>query len=180
MNRNEKRPYVFSLSEGHADLGVLLPEPEAREILRTLRQALANLDDRLAKGDAPTWPKEIALAPIDADAGEQKLKPLFETGLVFVTQRALRSFPPDTLDDYLADHAEGRWGDLSDMADANESALLNGGPVVSGFAYGTRNACSIVTDADRSKTMIMTEDEFDMLKKARGPATDSHSDSGEN
>ncbi|MBI1826050.1 MAG: hypothetical protein HY287_02480 [Planctomycetes bacterium] len=161
MNENQPRSYVFNTTAGHVVYRTPLCEADAQAIIRILLEAQ----------EAAARPNSTVYFTFFDEGDVPNPVQLFETGLVFVSRLAWESFPPDVIDAYLVNHVECRNQDWPDMPDANELALLNSGPVVSGFGYTTRKTCYIVTETDRSRTMVMMEEEFELLEKARNSAT---------
>jgi len=83
---------------------------------------------------------------------------VFEPGEVLITSRVLEIYSLDAISDYLTAHVTCEWGELSEMADANEVALAEGGPILTGYLDVAGRYCCIFTNAQRSQTFIYTDD----------------------
>jgi hypothetical protein len=88
---------------------------------------------------------------------------LLPLGRLSATPRALEALAlaGQTPENFLARHASGDWGDLSD-ADrrANAHALKTGGRILSAYVTILGERLWIITEADRSRTTILRPDEY--------------------
>lgn len=87
----------------------------------------------------------------------------FHPGQVVITPGALDAFisAREPFDPYLQRHERGDWGDLdSDDRRANDAALLHGTRLLSAYTLGDGTRIWIITEADRSSTVILTPDEY--------------------
>ena len=83
------------------------------------------------------------------------VKPRFETGRVFVEQRVFDTFSLAVIDEFLADHVECEVGPCSDWENVHEICLRDQGPIFSVFRDDLDHEGYILTDPDRSWTMMM-------------------------
>ncbi len=95
---------------------------------------------------------------VSAEISGRHSRQVFEPGEVWVTSRILEIYSLDAISDYLTAHVTRDWGELSEMADANEVALIEGGPIITGYIDVAGRDCNIFTNADRSQTFIYTND----------------------
>jgi len=111
--------------------------------------------------------KESArLGPVDVVRGRAPKRPLFELGQIMVTESLLAHLDQETIDFTLVEHQSGRWGDVHDVELLhNARALAQGGYLFS--AYFTRGGIRfwVVTDGDRSRTVLMLpeDQEYDSV-----------------
>jgi hypothetical protein len=58
-------------------------------------------------------------------------------------------------------HLDGEWGDISEEdREANNSALENGGRLLSAYRIGNGVKLWVITEADRSVTTVLLPDEY--------------------
>lgn len=84
-------------------------------------------------------------------------------GLLVATPGALHAarVAGGWLQDYLARHAQGDWGDVcSEDAQANETALREGGRLLSAYKLPDGERIWILTEADRSATTVLLPAEY--------------------
>lgn len=85
----------------------------------------------------------------------------FQLGRFMATPGARNALAPGELSRFLGRHSLGDWGELDRPdRDANEAALATGARLLS--AYTTRQGARvwIITEADRSATMILLPEEY--------------------
>jgi len=95
---------------------------------------------------------------VAAEISGRHSRQVFEPGEVWITSRVLKIYSLDAISDYFTAHVTRDWGELSEMADANEVALIEGGPIITGYIDVAGRDCDIFTNADRSQTFIYTND----------------------
>jgi len=83
---------------------------------------------------------------------------VFEPGQVLIASRVLEIYSLGAISDYFTAHVTGDWGDPCERTDANEAALIEGGAIVTGYLDVAGRWCEIFTKADRSQTLIGTND----------------------
>ena len=90
-----------------------------------------------------------------------KNKPLFPLGQVLVTHGADEALGGlANAFDLLLRHVAGDWGDIDhEDAQANEDALSSGSRLLSSYALPSGKVW-IITEADRSSTIILTPSEY--------------------
>ena len=78
-------------------------------------------------------------------------------GALYAFAQALDEEP----DTFLARHANGDWGELSESdREANEYALKHGLRVLSAYTLSSGEKIWIITEADRSRTTILLPSEY--------------------
>ena len=117
----------------------------------------AAAEELIAK-DPDSEPASLLRSWLAAVGGE---KPRFNVGLLVATPGALQAVPETEMRFALARHSLGDWGEL-DAHDwrENDSALAEGGRLLS--AYVTRKGVPlwIITEWDRSVTTVLLPDEY--------------------
>lgn len=87
-----------------------------------------------------------------------------QLGEVFCSMEVLYAFAQNLVeepDTFLARHANGDWGELSESdCRANEYALRHGLRVLSSYTLTSGERILVVTEGDRSKTTIMLSEEY--------------------
>ena len=84
----------------------------------------------------------------------------FTVGQVVATANASLRLSTEEVLTSLRRHASGDWGDLSpEDAMANDSALLEGGRLLSAYGRGTHRFW-IITEADRSVTTVLLPEDY--------------------
>ncbi len=85
----------------------------------------------------------------------------FEPGRLVATPGALDAIPRAEWMDALHRHLQGDWGDVS-AADKkrNDYALLHGDRMISQYCSSNNRSFWIITEADRSATMILLPEEY--------------------
>ena len=85
----------------------------------------------------------------------------FNPGSVCSTPGALENIPPIEMSHALRRHIRGDWGEL-DAHDvkANESALMDGGRLLSAYVSSSGTKFWIITEADRSSTTVLLPEEY--------------------
>jgi len=90
-------------------------------------------------------------------------KPLFEIGEVFMT-RGVEKLVKDekaTPSVLLWRHVTGSWGDLSDEEwDYNQTALAEGGQILSSYDLSATVTVWVITEWDRSVTTVLLPEEY--------------------
>lgn len=85
----------------------------------------------------------------------------FRLGQVVTTPGVETDYYHLNLGDYIARHATGDWGDLSETdKQANEEALLEGGRIFSSYLMPDGGKMWIITEADRSSTCLLLPEEY--------------------
>ena len=85
----------------------------------------------------------------------------FPLGHLVATANATDVIPRDEMLSALARHANGDWGDLSpDDRAVNETAILEGGRIVSSYKSIKGIAFWIITEWDRSATTILLPSDY--------------------
>jgi hypothetical protein len=95
--------------------------------------------------------------PIPQPAG-----PRFKLGRIFATPAAVDALgrTGTSIVDLLIRHMRGDWGDLPEPdRQQNELALAGGARLLSSYPVGTATIW-IVTEADRSSTMLLLPDDY--------------------
>lgn len=89
---------------------------------------------------------------------------LFNPGQIMVTPGAIalfRDYAPAALEQVLAAHLSGNWGDVDEEDWAtNDQAVRYGMRILSAYKFGTSKKIWIITEHDRSMTTILTPDEY--------------------
>lgn len=87
-------------------------------------------------------------------------RPRFAPGQLVITTNAANRLNPRDVQEGLRRHLAGDWGELCpDDAQLNEQALAEGGRLLS--TYGQANSRFwIITEADRSVTVILLPEEY--------------------
>ena len=88
----------------------------------------------------------------------------FPVGLVFITQGVQKAMREDDFRSFiyrsLSRHADGDWGDLSEIdKKINERALKSGGRLLSAYKYNKKKIW-IITEGNRAKTTILFPSEY--------------------
>ena len=84
----------------------------------------------------------------------------FPLGQVAITANASLRLSTEEALTALRRHASGDWGDLSpEDAMANDSALREGGRLLSAYGQGTHRFW-VITEADRSLTTLLLPDDY--------------------
>ena len=85
----------------------------------------------------------------------------FELGTVVITRAAERQIYHPDIDEALARHARGDWGNLDpeDVAE-NEFSLQMGLRILSSYEDRLGNKFWIITEADRSYTTILLPEDY--------------------
>ena len=89
--------------------------------------------------------------------------PKFDLGHVLATPGAIVAieFARASLLELLRRHLTGDWGDLSDDDQRlNDEALTTGGRILSAYMLADGQRVWIITEADRSATILLTPDEY--------------------
>jgi hypothetical protein len=90
-------------------------------------------------------------------------QPLFPLGRVVATPGALEALAQASQSpwEFLARHARGDWGDVSEGdCQANDQALKDGSRLLSAYQTKTGTRLWVVTEADRSSTCLLLPDEY--------------------
>jgi hypothetical protein len=88
---------------------------------------------------------------------------MFEMGRVVATPKALETLgrSSQSPDEFLRLHALGEWGDLdAHDAEANRTALLEGGRILSSYETRLGDELWVITEADRSSTCVLLPEEY--------------------
>jgi hypothetical protein len=97
----------------------------------------------------------------EQSAHAHDLTPKFALGRLVATPNALDAIPNDEIQSALSRHLRGDWGTL-DAHDwnVNESALKNGGRLLSSYRSSQNVTFWIITEADRSATTILLPEDY--------------------
>lgn len=137
--------------------GLLKRRFEERVSLRPNAKGVARLAEMADLSDVRQRARRTRIY-VAAEISGRHSRQVFEPGEVWVTSRVLEIFSLDAISDYLTAHVTRDWGELSEMADANEVALIEGGPIITGYIDVAGRDCNIFTNLDRSQTFIYTND----------------------
>jgi hypothetical protein len=89
--------------------------------------------------------------------------PLFKLGRVVATPGAIEalSHAGQTPWEFLARHARGDWGDVSEGdRQANDEAIKDSSRLLSAYQTKTGTRLWVITEADRSSTCLLLPDEY--------------------
>jgi len=87
--------------------------------------------------------------------------PRFALGSLVATANAVAAFPSNTLQECLARHAAGDWGDLCDEdLEANDDALACGGRIMSSYKLAAGRKLWVITEGDRSATTLLLPEDY--------------------
>ena len=85
----------------------------------------------------------------------------FSPGRIMITPGAMTQLPPDEAVKALFRHMSGDWGELDfDDRKRNEAALKHGFRLASRYVTPTGTTFWIITEPDRSATVIMLATEY--------------------
>jgi hypothetical protein len=85
----------------------------------------------------------------------------FPMGLLVATPGVLSQIPQAEIQQALARHLSGDWGDIcADDAQANEQALVDGTRILSAYHSVTGSKFWVITEADRSSTCVLLPEEY--------------------
>ena len=85
----------------------------------------------------------------------------FSLGQLVATPNALSQIPKDTIDQSLARHLCGDWGDVSEEdRTENELSLKEGLRLFSVYHAQDRTKFWIITEADRSATTVLLPEDY--------------------
>ena len=85
----------------------------------------------------------------------------FDVGMLLITRQALQSVNAEDVHKSVIRHLSGDWGDLCDDDwRANDSALRNGGRLLSSYVDRTGVRFWIITECDRSVTTILLPQDY--------------------
>lgn len=88
-------------------------------------------------------------------------QPKFPLGSICATPPALGQVQSDEIVDALYRHASGDWGDIQAVdAQSNEEALQTGGRLFSVYHSRRGNCFWIITEADRSATIVLLPEDY--------------------
>ena len=88
---------------------------------------------------------------------------LFDLGQVVATPGALGALHRSSHSpgEFLTKHARGEWGDLDGHdAEANQTALREGGRILSSYTTRLGDTIWVITEADRSSTCLLLPVEY--------------------
>jgi hypothetical protein len=88
---------------------------------------------------------------------------MFDLGQVVATPGALDALRRSSQSpgEFLTKHARGEWGDLdAHDAEANRTALREGGRIVSSYKTRLGDVIWVITEADRSSTLLLLPGEY--------------------
>lgn len=103
-----------------------------------------------------------------AVSNSRKLKPEFELGQVFISRRVLEHFPLPVIDEILQSYAAMDGVDPFNYPGPNECALLFDGPIFSFWRDEADTEVYLVTDDNRSRTLVMMSAERGVLGQREG------------
>jgi len=87
-------------------------------------------------------------------------RPKFPLGQIVITANAQETLDPTEVQQGLARHAAGDWGDVCpEDAELNEHSLEEGSRLLSAYGAGERRFW-IITEADRSATTILLPQDY--------------------
>ena len=89
--------------------------------------------------------------------------PKFDPGQVLATPGAIVAieFARASAVELLRRHLSGDWGDLSEAdKHLNDEALTTGGRILSAYTLADGETVWIISEADRSATILLTPDEY--------------------
>lgn len=87
--------------------------------------------------------------------------PTFPMGSLYVTKAACEVLAAPDVAEALTRHALGDWGDVDpEDAKANAFALSGGGRILSSYKSVEGNAFWIITEADRSATVVLLPSDY--------------------
>jgi hypothetical protein len=82
-------------------------------------------------------------------------------GRIVTTPSALNSLSEDDILSGIQRHQAGDWGDLGDEdREANDRALTEGRRLLSSYSAGNGTRFWLITEADRSTTMILLPEDY--------------------
>lgn len=88
-------------------------------------------------------------------------RPLFRLGQLVITTNAQNVLAPGAIEQALSRHQTGDWGDLGDDdKHLNDSAVKDGGRILSAYRSATGVKFWIITEADRSSTTILLPEDY--------------------
>lgn len=86
---------------------------------------------------------------------------LFNLGRIVASANALRSLTQDDIRAGIDRHRAGQWGDLtSDDRSQNDLALEQGGRLLSVYHSATGAKFYVITEADRSVTIVLLPEDY--------------------
>ena len=86
---------------------------------------------------------------------------VFRLGRIVVTPNARQSITQDDILLGIQRHQAGDWGNLTeDNRAANDHALAQGGRIVSAYHATNGTRFWLITEADRSKTIILLPEDY--------------------
>jgi hypothetical protein len=85
----------------------------------------------------------------------------FTLGQLVITQQALTQLDPRDVQNSLARHAHGDWGNCDpEDAAANDAALIQGTRIFSVYYDRCGNKFWIITEADRASTCVLLPEDY--------------------
>lgn len=85
----------------------------------------------------------------------------FPKGHLVATPGVLSQIPQAEIQQALARHLSGDWGDIcADDAQANEQSLVDGTRILSVFHSSNGTKFWVITEADRSSTCVLLPEEY--------------------
>lgn len=85
----------------------------------------------------------------------------FDPGQLVLTKRALGALTQDDVLDALVRHLAGDWGDLDELDwQQNETAVNDGGRILSSFRTRSGRTFWVITEADRSATTFLLPEDY--------------------
>jgi hypothetical protein len=135
---------------------------DAQEIKDLLADALAALGVTMPPPDDAPRPANITQEMLAGVMHRILARAKFPLGDVCMTNGVARLFAPCEVFAALADHAQGKWGDICDEDKAaNDSAIADGGRVLSTFTRADDGQrLWIITEASREVTTALLPDEY--------------------
>jgi hypothetical protein len=88
---------------------------------------------------------------------------LFDLGQIVATPGALNALrcSSQSPGEFLTKHARGEWGELDDHdTEANQTALREGGRILSSYKTRLGDVIWVISEADRSSTCILLPEEY--------------------
>lgn len=87
--------------------------------------------------------------------------PKFALGRIVATRNALDRLAREEIEEALARHHRGDWGELDDEdRAANDAALRDGSRILSAYTAGKGEKVWVITEADRSATTVLLPEDY--------------------
>ena len=99
----------------------------------------------------------------DRGAGREldKLSRLFRLGIICTAPEAREAISPDEINMAVQRHSRGDWGNVGpSVSRDNDEGVRNGWPLKSSFVSQNGIEYWVLTDADRSRTVVVLPNEY--------------------